>query len=326
MDDPKWLAWRKDGITATDVANAYTGSYGGAYAVVALKLGLIEPPEQTEAMARGHRWEERIADAVHSLTGLYVLGEQAWCQHAEHSHHRATVDGMLSPFAEATLDDIIGLLETKTNGTQVRATWDRWEVQTQWQMHCTGVGSAIIARAVINDGDDTLDRLELKRIERDDFLIDSLVDLAEVLWGHIQTSTLPDPDCPSALDAVKEVTALASADAETVDLTDLTPELRRRAEIHEAIGKATEERDALDALIRSRLGAATKGEAEGLIVRLSRPRSVFTDESATAFLDIHPEAAVTQIDRTLAKKIDKPLYDELSRPIGARSLTIKEAS
>ena len=65
-DEDRWLDWRKGGITATDVADAAQGTYGGAYGVVARKLGLITV-EQNNAMRRGHIWQPRIADAVHDV-------------------------------------------------------------------------------------------------------------------------------------------------------------------------------------------------------------------------------------------------------------------
>ena len=102
----EWLAWRKGGITATEVADAWCGTYGGAYTVVARKLGRIAPPQQTAAMDRGHRWQETVADAVHALTGQYVVGEETWCEHVDNARHRATVDGFLAPMADCSIDDV----------------------------------------------------------------------------------------------------------------------------------------------------------------------------------------------------------------------------
>ena len=94
-DDEKRLQWRREGVTATDVADAAAGTYGGMYGVVARKLGRVTV-EQNEQMARGHRWQPVIADAVHVLTGLYVVGEETWCQCTGDDRWRATVDGFLS--------------------------------------------------------------------------------------------------------------------------------------------------------------------------------------------------------------------------------------
>ena len=65
-DDTAWKEWRKAGITATDIADAANGTYGGAYAVVARKLDLLEPDAENDQMRRGHRWQPVIADAVNS--------------------------------------------------------------------------------------------------------------------------------------------------------------------------------------------------------------------------------------------------------------------
>ena len=327
IDDPEWLAWRKSGITASDVANAYTGQYGGAYAVVASKLDLLPPVERTERMDRGHRWEQRIADAVHVLTGLYVHGEQTWCQNAGQPLHRATIDGMLSALAEASIDDIEALLETKTTGVGVRPSWDAWSVQCQWQMWCTGMPRALIAWATIDDTDDTMTLLTFRWVDRDEFLIDTLVELATMLWGHVTDGTLPEPNSPSALDTVKEVNAIADLDALPVDLSDMADDLTRFVALKAAVKASEGERDVLEARLRDRLGRATKGTADGVTVSLSKPRAVFTPEAETAFLDIYPDAKTnTTLDRTAAKKLDKKLYDELAQPIGARALIIKETS
>ncbi len=326
-DDQAWREWRLAGITASDIAMAVSGRYGGAYAVVANKLGLTPPVEQNDRMARGHAWEQRLADAVHVLTGLYVHGEQTWCQNAGEPLHRATIDGMLSPLPEATIDDIEAVLEIKTTGVGVRPPWDSWTAQTQWQMWVTGIPKALVAWAIIDDTDDTLVDLRLRWIDRDDYHIDALIELAAMLWGHITDGTLPDPTSPSALDVVKEVHAIADPEALPVDLSDMVDDLQRFATIKAAAKAVEDERDELEARIRERLGRATKGTAPGVVVSLSKPRAVFTPEAEQAFLDVHPDAPTKRaLDRIAAKKLDKHLYDQLAQPIGARALTIKETS
>ena len=62
--DQEWHGWRGKGITASDIARAVSGRYGGRFGVVADKLGLGEKQEPNERMARGLAWEDRIAGAV----------------------------------------------------------------------------------------------------------------------------------------------------------------------------------------------------------------------------------------------------------------------
>lgn len=322
---PGFAEFRAGGVFSTAVADAYAGTYGGAYAAVARKLGLTAPIEQTERMARGLAWEKRLADLTHVATGMYVHGEQMWARHRDHDHHRAIVDGFLHELPEVSIDDLDTLVQFKTTGIGARLPWERTLANCMWEIHCTGALRSLLVHATIDDETDTLLGVRFTWIERDDYLIGTLIELAETMWHHIQAGTLPDPDTPSALDTVKEVNAIADVDALPVDLSDIADKLRRFTEIKAAVRAVEDERDTLEAEIRSRLGRATKGTADGLAVRLSKPRAVFTPEAEQAFLDIHPDAPTkTVLDRTAAKAIDKQLYAELGQPIGARTLTIKE--
>lgn len=326
QDDPAWLTWRSEGITATDVARAATGRYGGMYAVVAEKLGMIEKPPATEVMLRGHRWQQRIADAVHALTGLYVVGEETWCQHSSEGWRRATVDGFLAPGAEATPDDLLGVLEVKTRGLQVRAAWDYWTTQMEWQMHCTGMARAVCADAVVDDEHDRVVSLHITEVEADPDRLAGLIALATTMWEHISAGTLPDPDCPSALDTVKAVNVVADPDAETVDLSRIADDVRRFIEIKAAVKAVTDERDELESRIRAAVGSATVGTAEGLRVSISRPSMVLTKEGEETVLGDFPAFGKVVLDRERLKTEAPDIYDLARQPIGARRLTTKETS
>lgn len=53
----EWLAWRRQGIGASDIAAAFTRSYGKTPRSIVLdKLDLAEPQEPTAAMQAGHDW------------------------------------------------------------------------------------------------------------------------------------------------------------------------------------------------------------------------------------------------------------------------------
>lgn len=324
-DEAAWLAWRAEGITATDVARAVTGRYGGAYAVIAEKLGLVERGPVTEVMQRGHRWQQPIADAVHALTGLYVVGEETWCQHSADHWARATIDGFLAQTAEATPDELLGVLEVKTRGVGVRADWGYWTAQVQWQLFVTGLDRAVLADAVIDDTTDRVCSLHITEIEADP---DSwtIYERAVGLWEHLQAGTLPDPNCPTALDAVKGVTRTADPDAETVDLSPIASDVARFVEIKAAVKAAEDERDELEARIRAAVGRATVGVCDGARVSISRPSLVLTKEAEATLLGDFPHLAKTVLDRDRAKAEAPELYDALRQPIGARRLTIKETT
>lgn len=325
MSEVEWLAWRAEGITATDVARAVTGRYGGAYGVIAEKLGLVERGPVTEVMQRGHRWQQPIADAVHALTGLYVVGEETWCQHGADHWARATVDGFLAPTAEATPDDLLGVLEVKTRGIGVRPDWSYWGAQVQWQLYVTQLGRAVVADAVIDDSTDRVCSLHITEMEADPDTW-TICERAAELWQHVQDGTLPDPDSPTALDAVKGVTRTADPDAEVVDLSPLSADVARFVEIKAAVKAAEDERDTLEARIRAAVGQATVGVCDGARISISRPAKVLTKEAEATLLGDFPHLAKTVLDRDRAKAEEPELYEAARHPVGARRLTIKETT
>ena len=325
-DDTAWKEWRKAGITATDIADAANGTYGGAYAVVARKLGLLEPDAENDQMRRGHRWQPVIADAVNVLTGQFVVGEESWCEHPDHPEHRATVDGFLAPVDEASIDDVSGVLEVKTRGVGTRPNRDRWTDQVQWQLWVTGQPRGVIAEAVIDDDTDTLRSLHLSEVIADPDRQATLVLLAGQLLVHLDQGTLPEPDTASALDAVKAVHAKPEPDPESVDLSDIADDVARFAAIKEAVKAVTDERDELEARIRDRVGDNTVGTCPGFTVSVSRPTMVLTADAEAELLDLHPELGRTVLDRAKAKDMHPDDLAAARRPVGARRLTLKETT
>lgn len=324
-DEAEWLAARRQRITASDVAMARTAKYGGAVAVVAGKLGHLPPVEVTAQMDRGHRWEAPLADAVHALTGLYVVGEQAWITRDDLAAPLGvTVDGLLADRPQVDdLADTVAVLELKTTGTDVRAPWAYYLTQVQYQLAVTGLPRALVAAATIDDTDDTLVDLRLRWVDADPFDQEQILDLAADLWAHVQAGTLPDPVDPSELDAVKAIHAHADPDLDTVDLSDLAEDLRRRDEVKAAVKAVEDELAVIDARIRARLGAATKGTTDtGWRVSLSAPARVLTDDAEAELLAAHPHLGRLVLDRARAKELIPDQLDAARRPAGARRLTI----
>ena len=205
-----WHQWRSEGWGASDIAAAWTGRYGGAYTVVAQKAGRLptwEADMDTGRMQRGHDLEPAIAAMVQICTGLYVVGEQTWCEHRDEPRHRATVDGFVAEFNDQALSDAIGPVEFKTHGVDVRPAWDYYEAQVQWQLYVTGFDRAVLAVATVDDSEDRIVGFRVSIIEADPLIQDGLVILARILDDHLADGTLPDPDgSPAAAEAVKAVT------------------------------------------------------------------------------------------------------------------------
>lgn len=318
--DEAWLAWRSQGIGASDIAMAHTGKYGGAYQVAHTKI-TGHRVDVTPQMQRGHRWEHTIADLVHVATGYYIAGEQMQCEHPEHPHRRCTLDGLCLPTPEGGWDDVAAVLEAKSTDVNVRPPWGYYETQTQYQMHVTGIPRAVIALAVIDDTTDTLVRFEIRTIDADPFIQAELAELADELWAHVQAGTYPDPDTPAALDVVKARHAEA-AEGDTVDLTSLADDVARFADLKAAEKAAADERKTIEARIRDAVGRNTRGEANGYRVSISKPREVMTEAGAEALMLAHPEFRIRTValDKQAAKKAGA--YAEFTEPVGARVLKI----
>jgi len=320
MTDEEWHAWRRAGITATDVADAANDTYGGAYAVVANKLELVPATEETAQMTRGHRWQEAIADAVHALTGWHVLGEEACAEHELDDRWRATVDGFLAEFHEATRDEVIGVLEVKTRGVDVRPNRARWRDQVQWQLLVTEARAGIIAEAVIDDSTDRCTALFLTIVEADPYRQAELLELAEQLWSAFVAGELPAPTA-SSLPLVKQLSGAGVVGLE-LDLDDLADEVHRLADMRAALEAAEAEADRLEAVLRAAMGTATVARAGGALVKLSPGQRKIPAATSAELVAEFPEYTKRVLDLDRFKVGQPAVYEAARRPAGGRRLTI----
>jgi hypothetical protein len=328
MTPDEWHAWRRAGITATDVADAAQGTYGGAYGVVASKLGLAERDVDEVRAERGHAWEDTIAAGVEALTGLTVLDTQACAEYEHDPRWRCTLDGLLYPYSLGVDNpQPTAVLELKTRGVEVYPNRDRWADQVQWQMLVTGLPRALIAEAVIEDATDSLAGLWLREVQADPARQWYLESIAADLWGHVEAGTLPDPTEGTELEPVKAVHAVADDELPAVDLADLEATVRQLDSLRASIADAENERKRLEAMVRDRIGSATHGVAGELTVNVSRPARELTAEGEAQLLEDHPEYGRLRFDRRLLEEVDPKckLLDKYRTPTGARRLTIKRS-
>lgn len=293
-----WLADRKLSMGASDIAAADTGRYGGAAKAVASKLDLPVADEiDPDLAARGHRWEQPVADGVLAHYGLYVLGEQMLVRNPATPWVHTTVDGMLAPTPTATLDDITANLETKTRSPHAPWPWDYWRAQGQVGMHCTGAPRCLLAIATVDTDYDVatgqlaerLVSVHYEWVDRDQLEIDRLVALAADLWAHVERGELPEPTGPEALPYVKAATMAAGQVCPTCGGTglhtgpgrrkwcatcggdkrsnidtpptldaDLSALIARREQLAESIKTAQAEADTIEARLRLAIGEATE--------------------------------------------------------------------
>lgn len=260
-DRSEWLAWRKLGIGASDIAALIGMSrFASPMSVWADKLGLnpaddggndyTEFGQRAEPMMVGY-FEDRNP-------GLFVVSQQERRTHPDHDHHRCTLDGLV---VDHPAGDPLGVLEIKTTG---EGEWDTvpdaYACQVQWQMHVAGQSHAWMA--VLHGR-----KYRTYEVERDDRAIGTLVEIADAFWtNHVLAEKPPPADGHEAT-----TKALANAfpepiPGEVVDLDDIAEELRRREVAKAQMAEAKVVLASAENAIKAKLGHAEAGRVGGDVV------------------------------------------------------------
>lgn len=341
QDREAWLAERRLGIGASDVAKAATGRYGGATAVVAEKLGIeVGRPISPELADRGHRWEQPIADGVHAHYGLFVAGEQMSMRHPVEPRWRCTVDGLLLPAPSAPLSEVVAGLEIKTRGPSAPWAWDYWLAQCQWSMLVTARPRWLLAIATIDEDWDlstanlteVVSGVSYRWVDVDQAEGERLAYLARWLWEHVERGELPEPTDAGALPYVKAANATADVEAPAPNIDDLAELVERRERLQVAMREAEAEARTIEAQLRHRLGQATEAATSDgrWRVRCGQPVRRFTAQSEADFLHLYGDQAeaeglvVRALDRDRAKAAMPDEYDALRLATPDRRLTVKD--
>ncbi len=217
-----WLAWRRNGIGASDIAGILNLSpWASPFSVWASKVDDRTDDHDTPAMEFGRRAEVMIGPWFEERTAYVVNGAQQRCE--RDGWKFCTVDGMVhaSPFDEEPL----GVLEIKTT-SDTAAEWAEhgvpvhYQCQATWAMHVTNTPRCWFAVLHLAFGRPQFEVYEFARDEADEqFVVEAVT---EFWHTHVLTGLPPDTDAHQATtDAIKAhwPTAEGSIDA--------TPDLRR---------------------------------------------------------------------------------------------------
>lgn len=188
MTREQWFEERRKGIGGSDAAAvAGLSRYRTPIQVYMEKLGLIEPPEENEAMYWGKKLEDLVAEEFSLRTGLKVRRKNAILRHPEHSWMLANVDRVIAGRQEG--------LECKTTSAYKAGEWDGddipWEYAIQCYHYMAVTGYSAWWIAVLIGGN----RFVYKRIERDEEIIANLIKIESDFWhNHVLKKIPPDPD------------------------------------------------------------------------------------------------------------------------------------
>ncbi len=204
-DRDAWLAARKAGIGGSDIAAILGLSPWRSPVDVWLdKTGQTSDVPENEAMFWGTVLEDVVAKHYSATSGNRVQRIGQMMRHPTHEWMLGNIDrAIVTPGSRARFDGgkllgADGLLECKTASSYKAGEWGsdgdddavptHYAAQCFWYMGVTGAEWCDIA--VLIGGQKYLS----KRIERDQSVIDTMIERAEEFWlRHVQEGIAPEP-------------------------------------------------------------------------------------------------------------------------------------
>lgn len=204
MDREKWLAERRKGVGGSDIA-AVLGihPYMSAFELYLEKRGELPPKDlsDNQAVHFGNVLEDTVAQEYTRRTGRKVARVNRILQHPKYPWVLANIDRR-----------VVGekrVLECKTADRFTAHQWgeegtdtvpDHYFTQVQWYMGVTGAEIADLA--VLIGGN----QFTTYTLERDDELIEIMLDRADGFWKAVQNGIPPHVDGSASVgDALKRM-------------------------------------------------------------------------------------------------------------------------
>lgn len=193
LADISRMAWpdvlklrRIGGSDAPTVAGV--SPFGGPVELWARMTGTIPPVDETEEMRWGTLLEGPIRDEFGHRNGLRVTKSHRLLLHAEHDFATCLLDGQVVVKGDGLIP-----LQVKTGGHFADGWTDdeipaNYMVQVQHELAVVGAPYGYVA-ALLGGR-----RYHDYRVDRDDTLIDRLMELEAEFWQHVQDRTMPATD------------------------------------------------------------------------------------------------------------------------------------
>ena len=314
-DKMEWHLQRRGGIGASECApilglSHYEGDT--AYSVWLSKTGRVPIDLSTsEAAEWGHILEPVIRDTAAERLG-YDVATVGGLQSRRHEWMRASLDAVLM-----VPDDGPIPLEVKSTSVYLAADWaddqvpDRAELQVQHQLAVTGAPYGFVAGLIGGQ------RLVIRRVDRDQELIDHIIAEESAFWRHVVEDTAPPVTARESLAELVASAGVPDVDELVVDPA-VADEVRRWAAAYQQAGR--DEKAAQEKKREARNNLVVLAEGHSAIVErsadiehtiLKLQRGVF---AAKRFTEENPDLAplfekkVTVIDTKALRAEDPDLY------------------
>lgn len=261
MDRQEWLEWRRKGIGGSD-APAVVGlsPWKSPIQLYMEKVGeWISEEEPSEAAYIGTRLENVLAEIFSEQTGMKVMKRNAILQHTQYPWMIANIDRRIVGKKEG--------LEIKTASEYLKDEWKDDEVpahylvQVQHYMAVTGYDAWWVA--VLIGGN----KFRYKRIERDDELIQQLIELEKDFWqNNVLKNVPPEMDGSNASSQLLK-RMYPKASLPSIDLPSQAKSLVADLESVKAEIKILEDRkNELENKLKSMLGEHEEGRIGDVVV------------------------------------------------------------
>lgn len=285
----EWLAWRRQGLGASDVPKILgkQPSRGSAFSVWCEKRGLITGDQAPGRRQRlGILKEPLLRRLFYEDTGLHVGADQLRLEHPTERWRRATVDGMVFDTHDAAvtadkagavirklktpatrqartrriLEDALGGYEGKTDGTF--KPWgtipEGYQIQALWAVGLTDLDRWWFGVEFAGHNFQTYE------LHRDQAAIDRIVDYARWFWEECVCGDELPPvdDSPATTDALTKIQP-EHIPGQRVDLGALKAKVDEYFELGPQITELTNRRKGLGNEIRAAMGKAEVGLVDG---------------------------------------------------------------
>lgn len=275
-----WLIARRRGIGGSDASTiAGVNRYSSPYALWLDKTGQRDDEDvDSDAMEWGRRLEPVIAEWFVDHTGISV-------------RRAGLMASRTRPWQLASVDRLTrdgGILEIKTTTWRLEDDWseeqvaDHAEVQTQHYLAVTGRSHAWVVALV--DGRKPL----LRRVERDEELINTLNMLEQSFWQINVLGRLAPGMTASALPAVKARFASARVEQVVGDSHQVPALLAELSDRKQEVRDAQAAADVVEGQLRLLMEHADELVVAGDVVATCRANGTF---AASRFEAAHPDIA-----------------------------------